>query len=78
MTEDEARTKWCPMTRYDSGSEGNGCNKPLNYIGEHSAYCIASDCACWVWDFDEYVYNVGMVEKAKSKTDGHCGLIQRG
>jgi hypothetical protein len=35
MTEDEAREKWCPMTRYHNNGEACGG-------------CIASDCMMWV------------------------------
>jgi len=50
MTEDEARTKWCPMVRYKSGG-GEGINRwatsdDKNYSPDHSK-CIASDCMMW-------------------------------
>jgi len=73
MTEDEARNKWCPMVRYGNeagcnrNSMPNGCTSPVN--------CIASDCACWVWDRDSAFVNGKLQDNVKLNT-GHCGLIQ--
>ena len=51
MTEDEARTKWCPMVRFHFSREAAYDNKPL-VDGEPPpqetvALCIASDCMMW-------------------------------
>ena len=66
MTEDEAKTKWCPMVRYlaifsneDGERETAGCyNRAANSINATPCRCIASDCMWWVWDkFDTYEEN---------------------
>ena len=52
MTEDEARQKWCPYTRYsnmDRLEMGDmGWDKEKSII--HPAYrCMASNCMMWRW-----------------------------
>lgn len=73
MTEQEARTKWCPMTRVLSTNWKHGCG--FNRITDDTAkiqgpatgsFCLASDCMMWRW-------------KEKSSPNdpnrrGHCGL----
>jgi hypothetical protein len=58
MTEDEAKTKWCPFAR-DSNTGGNRIRygagsddaPPPEYGGEAAAEfpCIASACMAWRW-----------------------------
>lgn len=50
MTEEEAKTKWCPHVRYVS-SRGEGINRwqsgmDAQYNPEH-ARCIGSACMAW-------------------------------
>jgi hypothetical protein len=70
MTEDEAKTKWCPMVR-------NGVNR--NYprqgyqgeIGDNNppySKCIASDCMMW------RVTRNHNSETGESFVTGYCGL----
>lgn len=65
MTEDEAKTKWCPMARTITPvmQEAQCTN------GTWDFRCIASDCMMWRWKLD-----VRFAEM--SKTDGHCGLAE--
>ena len=50
MTEEEARTKWCPHVRHTDSENDNTCNRagvietPMRWNS-----CIASDCMMWVW-----------------------------
>lgn len=71
MTENDAKSKWCPMARttfaeYPPGnrdfSHGQG-GIAVNANPEY-ARCIASECACWVWDGNN------------SFVIGHCGLAR--
>ena len=68
MTEDEAKTKWCPMVRSsDLEKDVDNC-----YIKDRNptySRCIGSDCMMWRWELD-----VRFAEM--SKTDGHCGLAK--
>lgn len=45
MTEDEAKTKWCPMVRYKS-INGEGINRWDSFTDSLSR-CIGSDCMMW-------------------------------
>ena len=59
MTEEEAKTKWCPMARVSTLIEGldynqtavggAACNRPAegNNMMSDNALCIASDCMLW-------------------------------
>jgi len=65
MTEDAARTKWCPMVRCGSGDDNSAVNCVINpaYPDARSpqyARCIASGCAMWRFE--------------AGRTFGHCGL----
>jgi len=74
MTEDEAKTKWCPETRFHVASGTVYHNRLIKTdddtgsAKQNSANCIASDCACWVLEYldalDDY------------SEHGRCGLIK--
>lgn len=72
MTEDEAKTKWCPFARVDSGFAGAGvCNRyPMRdpegcdtsrerVMVNDTVRCIASSCMAWRWDVPSYPGNGG-------------------
>lgn len=64
MTEDEAKTKWCPFARVvDSarGTDGEG------------ARCIGSACMAWRWLTSPEV----VAAYPGSVADGYCGLAGR-
>jgi len=70
MTEEEARTKWCPQTRYvidipDTAYIGNRFEGSAN----SECKCIASDCMMWV--DASYMNDI----RTKKIEDGHCGLV---
>ena len=54
MTEQEAKTKWCPMVRASMGTNDLNASNRCAKKGQHGApmwaLCIGSLCACWTWD----------------------------
>jgi len=61
MTEEEAKTKWCPMVH------------AIHY--DKDDHCLGSGCMMWRWN-DEYTLQEGHVlpDIKQSTTDGWCGL----
>ena len=52
MTEDEARTKWCPHVRYIAKFNGpcvGTYNRGYEDTGINKSLCIASDCMMFRW-----------------------------
>ena len=72
MTEDEARTKWCPYAinaSADLALGDMGWDKEISKI--HPAFrCIASDCMMFRWYFKDRDTH----PHEKSDIDGYCGL----
>jgi len=64
MTEEKAKTKWCPMAREIK----NSSNGIVSH--NHNTVCIASDCMMWRWNRDIMVGGSGRAEP----TQGYCGL----
>ncbi|KAA1057196.1 hypothetical protein [Azospirillum argentinense] len=48
MTEEEARTKWCPHAR-QSTDNFTTYNRSESGKVDDSCNCVASDCAAWRW-----------------------------
>lgn len=51
VTEDKAKTKWCPFARVSRNGGGN--RYPMdNDLADATAFarCIASDCMAWRWN----------------------------
>lgn len=65
MTEDEAKTKWCPQSRYVYGFGDHPQNRWKQEGGEAlnplACRCIASECMMWRW-------------WSEDKGTGYCGL----
>ena len=65
MTEEEAKTKWCPMARV-MGSETSG-NRLLDNTLTPGSLCIASACMMWTsWNDDDFT--------PSDPSLGTCGL----
>lgn len=81
MTEDEAKTKWCPFVRYGEKASNRGVP------AENESYvrCIGSACMAWkTTGYDQWylgkkmppdrrVFGVGAPDLIE-KPIGHCGL----
>ena len=79
VTEQEARTKWCPHARLGNNP---GCNRAADVTGPWrdrvpKALCIASECMAWKWK-----QNHSPEEREQRKVHhlaaevplGYCGL----
>ena len=79
MTEQEAKTKWCPMARTVSDTRNHATANRLVDRGPSNAdsdcMCLVSDCMMWRWD-DKTVLSEGHfgTYTIKDYTHGHCGL----
>lgn len=69
MTEDEAKTKWCPKAFVGDGESSGNRMWGKNGAPDSDCFCLASDCACWVWDSEKAM---------KENRQGHCGFIRLG
>ena len=86
LTEEEAKTKWCPMARYGElhGPE-QGAAAAFNYNRTdvpnappipNTCRCIASECMAWKWetageDMGRQHNNPG------AERHGYCGLTSK-
>lgn len=83
MTEEEAKTKWCPFARViatdatDSPILNLGAyNRIAVKAGERSCgMCIASGCMAWRWDrgYPSYL-DAQNGDISESLINGHCGI----
>ena len=65
MTENEARTMWCPFAA-DSAETYGSFNRNADYETPRfpgSCHCLASACMAWRWD-----------PRHQAELDGYCGL----
>ena len=73
MTEEEAKTKWCPFSR--SGIVGDGvANRPQNFTNgavDDDRSCIGSACMAWRWGAHDLKIKGG---RLVSTDDSYCGL----
>lgn len=79
MTEDEAKTKWCPFARVSVGIEclvapdHRAVTRDANGIATGiDQNCIGSICMAWRWGREEVGDNPRMTKR--SEADGYCGL----
>ena len=76
MTEEEAKTKWCPIVRI--AHENVVANRTDGY-GSNDVYktqcCIASECMMWRWGKIPHCFVNGVErENYPSSEKGYCGL----
>ncbi len=79
MTEDEAKTKWCPMVRYGVADDGKcSTNRSPEVWGpQHgatsrvNAHCIGSQCMAWrlMPKLEDPASGIKMIPDG-----GYCGL----
>jgi len=73
MTEDEARTKWCPAYRMNANLEGWNSNREGVDHQNGASLCIASKCMAW--RVEQIVTEVeGNTTYSSGEAGGHCGL----
>lgn len=72
VTEDLAKTKWCPLVRFEIGPVNSSAWQGVAYTnrGEElkppeACCCIASDCMMWVIHYRD------------GKVLGYCGLVKQ-
>ena len=83
LTEEEAKTKWCPFAR--QSDEGTGAyNRYQDMTMPPSCLCIASACMAWRWIDEPYLNEtqrnqlienmpiLGIIEVKRER--GFCGL----
>lgn len=85
MTEDEAKTKWCPQARYvidgqtvfPTGNrfDGQGGTSRTAVEASEQCRCLGSDCMAWRW-FGTHVNDPdgGPYLVFSNTTHGTCGL----
>jgi hypothetical protein len=78
MTEEEAKTKWCPHARCTNSTYTESANRePTSYPTESlngACNCIASDCMMWC-ETEPKKYGVPRDGKTSEPT-GYCGLVK--
>jgi hypothetical protein len=87
MTEDEAKTKWCPHVRHTALPMSNGDaavydNRSCEVAFHVAGCCIASACMAWRWDADAWTLafdDKGPLTRRKDydEPQGYCGLAGR-
>ena len=82
MTEDQAKTKWCPMVRVIIGPDNAAWQSSmLTNRGDIPAantnlLCIASDCMMWVVDTPKGSSRSEGMTVNSTHEYGHCGLAK--
>lgn len=76
LTEEEAKTKWCPFARYQHNQEPasnrwnqNAPPKEPHALNPIPCRCIASDCMAWRW-----VPRNSPMTAPSDPRRGYCGL----
>jgi hypothetical protein len=83
MTEDEAKTKWCPMFRVSHAGAGGSQYSTTSFEMKDNrnfrsqSECLASACMAWRWNETTYSGRYGDTPTGEAPTEGHCGLAGR-
>lgn len=72
MTEEEAKTKWCPFSRVSPWPANGSYNRITNKEGAAYTNCIAS--SCMVWRTHNYILDTAGYSQPNTKGLGYCGL----
>ena len=81
MTEDEAKTKMCPLLRSPAVAVAidmvdASVDEKAQAIKAISC-CKGSECMMWVWLLTpNQAAQMNLQSNAKAKASGHCGLIK--
>ena len=67
MTEEEAKTKWCPMSREIMWTDRHGNHFDQPVVTNIEGVCRASDCMMWRWETKTHPVS-------RDTDTGHCGL----
>ena len=75
MTEEEAKTKWCPMVRqpFTLNDQMVAANRSQESQNSPSNNCIGSACMMW----RNYIPHVLDPKQKINGTDGYCGLANK-
>ena len=73
MTEDEAKTKWCPMVRQGYNDKIGEMNNQWAFDKLFSGKCIASGCMMWRWKIISLELAMRNADK-QIPAEGYCGL----
>jgi len=81
MTEEEAKTKWCPYARLGSSTSGlGGFNRfisPAREADFDGTRCVGSACMAFRWDFKTAARKSDFPGSASTSDGGFCGLASR-
>jgi len=84
MTEDEAKTKWCPFARVVGARNGAVLLEQSAYnrsyeIGPDDTLlwkspCVASECMAWRWTHPGFDHDIVGNPIEPQPAEGYCGL----
>ena len=71
MTEEEAKTKWCPFVRQAQNGTIWSSNRWGDSRNPQPCRCIASECMAWRWRLEREEGATIDTPKRAPTTDGH-------
>lgn len=74
MTEDEAKTIWCPMVRHAEAAAGEYHEREEFVATNRLATCCGSRCMMWRWSYLAEVIGDTGIATLKETEHGYCGL----